>query len=145
MSKLTNKNKASKRNLGLLADVDQVGQASKKLTSDERSSVRFKIGLTDALENPFTFKKMKQEGIQGFSSFLSKTVGEKLTISEVENRFLRTDGPHGPFNKETINGTDRQTKHFDNGTRDFRVHGYYNDDGYFCIIRIDPHHRYKFK
>lgn len=114
------------------------------LTSDNRTSVRFKLAITDVLQNPYTFGEMKGREVKEFSVSLKKTVGRNMTISEVEHSFLRMAGPSGAKNIEKINGEEQTTFHFDNGKRDFRVHGYYNEDGYFCIIRIDPHHNFQY-
>lgn len=144
MGKLTKKNHAKEKTSKVLTSAVSKGKAVSKLTSDESSSVKFKIALTETLQNPYTFKKMKPADIKEFSSFLSKTVGRNLSISKVEQLYLRTDGPNGAKNKETIHDAERITKHFDNGSRDFRIHGYYDDSGYFCVCRIDPHHEYVF-
>ncbi|KRL75442.1 MAG6450 family protein [Secundilactobacillus paracollinoides] len=114
------------------------------LTSDKRTSVRFKLAITDVLQNPYTFGEMKGREVKEFSAFSKKTVGRNLTISEVEHSFLRMDGPSGAKYIEKINGEEQTTFHFDNGKREFRVHGYYNEGENFCIIRIDPHHNLQY-
>ncbi|WP_432375906.1 MAG6450 family protein [Lactiplantibacillus pentosus] len=115
------------------------------LVTPRKSSVQFKIALEDALIAPYTFKKAKAEGAKGFVEFIAKTVGKHLSITAVENLYFRTDGPHGAKNKERIGEVVRDMYHFSNGSRQFRVHGYYNAQNYFCLCRLDPNHRYNFK
>lgn len=144
--KLTDKIKAKARSNQTLTDKTSTDASSvKSLTSDKRSSVLFKVAVTEVLQSPYTFGKLKPQDIKGFSQFLKKTVGKNLTISQVEKEFLRTDGPHGAKNNEIINGIEQNVYHFSNGERDFRIHGYYNLDSYFCLCRIDPHHKFNYK
>jgi len=146
LKKLTSSNNAKISSNHVLTDKNSVKPTSiYPLTSDVRSSRLFKIAITETLLQPYTFGKLKVEGIKGFGNFLSKTVGKNLTISNVESLFLRTSGPNGAKNEEKIHGHDETTYHFSNGSRNFRLHGYYNDDGYFCICRIDPNHKFKYK
>ncbi|GAX07992.1 hypothetical protein IWT5_01143 [Secundilactobacillus silagincola] len=144
--KLTDKNKAKTRSNRTLTDKTSTDASNaKSLTSDKRSSVLFKVAVTEVLQSPYTFAKLKPQDIKGFSQFLKKTVGRNLTISEVEKEYLRTGGPHGAKNEEIINGIKQNVYHFSNGERDFRIHGYYNTDAYFCLCRIDPHHKFDYK
>lgn len=114
------------------------------LTSDRRSSVKFKLVIDHTLDNEYTFKKMKPDGLKDFSSFLTHTIGRGLTITEVEDLYLRTDGPKGAGNTEKINSISRTTYHFGNGGHNkFRIHGYYEND-YFVVHRIDPKHKFRF-
>ncbi|MFB9769787.1 MAG6450 family protein [Lactiplantibacillus modestisalitolerans] len=142
--KLTRKNIPTKKVNEVLTNKNIANTSSNKVLTS-KSTVMFKIALTDALISPYTFKKAKTEGAKGFGEFISKTVGRHLTITEVEKLFLRTDGPHGAKNKEVIGGVEREVFHFDNGSRQFRVHGYYNEQNYFCLCRIDPNHKYNYK
>lgn len=112
------------------------------LTSDKRSSVKFKLAIDHTLENGYTFKKLKSAGLKHFSEFLVSTVGKGLTITEVESLYLRTKGPHGAKNLETANHAKREMLHF--GKSQFRLHGYYEND-YFVVHRIDPEHKYNYK
>jgi len=104
----------------------------------------FKLALESKLDRQFDFKKLKTQDIREFDRFLTKTIGRRLTVTEVETLFLRTTGPHGAKHFEQVNGIAQIVFHFSNGTRDFRVHGYYNQLGYLVVIRIDPHHNYQF-
>ncbi|MCH4123047.1 MAG: hypothetical protein LKH74_02670 [Levilactobacillus sp.] len=146
MAKLTHHTSSKKNRIRQLTEqtTSPLGKVPRLLAPDDRTSLRFKLALPELLQAPYTFEKMKVGDIREFSIFLKKTVGKNLTISQVEALYLRKDGPHGAKNKEKIHDEDRLTVHFDNGKRDFRIHGYYDELGYFCVCRIDPHHRYNF-
>ncbi|WP_434520380.1 MAG6450 family protein [Pediococcus sp. M21F004] len=114
------------------------------LTSDKRSSVKFKLVIDHTLENGYTFKKLSPAGLKNFSKFLIDTVGKGLSITETEKLYLRTDGPNGAKNEEKINSVLRTTYHFGNGGHnEFRIHGYYENDC-FVVHRIDPKHKFRF-
>lgn len=145
---LTKNNTVSKDSISFDKLIDNnrltaVQNESKPLTFNDNRSVLFKLAIVEVLDSAFSFKKLKTQDIKQFSQFVSKTVGKKLTISTVEKLFLRTGGPNGPKSSENFHGVKRDMFHFSNGTRDFRIHGYYQLD-YFVITRIDPHHKYKF-
>lgn len=98
-------------------------------------SLEFKLAISEQLENKYCFKDLRPSDIKIFHNFLDETVGKKLTITEVDSLFLRTKG--GP--KQEING--RDVVHYGKGRQSFRIFGYYNQDGYFTITRIDPRHK----
>ena len=95
----------------------------------------FKISLCKQLDNGFDFKTLKNGAIKSFHTFLDRTVDKNLTISEVDSLYLRTRGNI----KQNINGID--VIHYGIDNTAFRIFGYYNQDGYFNITRIDPNHR----
>ncbi|MCF6419840.1 MAG6450 family protein [Furfurilactobacillus milii] len=136
----------SHKSLKKLTDKDQAPTTGivSKLTDKDHSSVKFKLSIEGTLDSSYGFKNLRTTDAKAFSQFLIKTVGRELTITQAEDLFLRTDGPHGPKNEEEFYGETRKMMHFDNGSRDFRIHGYYNDDSYFVICRIDPHHKFKY-
>ncbi|RXT17739.1 hypothetical protein BVJ53_07325 [Lacticaseibacillus chiayiensis] len=129
---LTNRNFASDKPQGI------------QLASDSRTTARFKLSIEHVLENNYQFKDMRVEDIKNFSKFITSTVGRGLTITQVESSLLRTDGPHGAKNIEQVDGEKKEMYHFGQDRTKFRVHGYYNDEDYFVIHRIDPQHK-KFK
>ena len=63
-----------------------------------------------------------------------------MTISQVESEFLRTKGKVSE--REIIAGVEREIFHLGKNRNKFRIFGYYNEDGYFVIHRIDPKHQY---
>lgn len=109
-------------------------------TKLDKNQLKFKIALTGNLFNNYGFKDLKPEAIRAFHKFIDETVGKKLTITNAESKLLRTKGK--PNFKELVNGKKRDIVHFGQGNTPFRVFGYYNDDGYFVICRIDPSHKF---
>lgn len=109
-------------------------------TKLDKNQLKFKIALTGNLFNNYGFKDLKPEAIRAFHKFIDETVGKKLTITNAESKLLRTKGK--PSYKELVNGKKRDIVHFGQGNTPFRVFGYYNDDGYFVICRIDPSHKF---
>ncbi|MGY3725035.1 hypothetical protein SAMN05421767_1064 [Granulicatella balaenopterae] len=102
-----------------------------------RNEVPFKIALTGELANGFEFIDLNKS--KPFHDFIKKTVYKNLTVSKVENLFLRTKGKV----KETefVHGEERDIIHFGENKKAFRIFGYYNQDGYFVIYKIDPKHK----
>lgn len=154
MISLSNKNpkNLTRNNYAKTSNDGQVGQllvdvrdtkhetSGSKLTSDNRSRVEFKLAIQHTLANRYQFKNLRSADIKMFSNFLKETVGKGLTITEVEKLFLRTKS--NPRELELINGEEHEVCHFGKNRNSFRIHGYYNDDGYFVIYRIDPKHEY---
>lgn len=101
---------------------------------------KFMICISEPLDNKFNFKKLNPEAIKSFQRFVDKTVGENLTISKVEQLYLRTKGK--PKRIEMVNGVKREIYHFGKDMNPFRIFGYYKVDGYFNITKIDPNHKF---
>ncbi|HEL0808108.1 TPA: hypothetical protein TVK02_000377 [Streptococcus equi subsp. zooepidemicus] len=95
----------------------------------------FQISICNQLDNNFCFKDLKVSDLKLFHKFIDETVGKNLSISEVDSLFLRTKGPV----KQHRDG--RDIVHYGKDRTPFRVHGYFNSDGYFNITRIDPRHK----
>ena len=116
-----------------------------KTTHDEPPAVRltkpkvsFKIALESKIDKGYCFSKLKEKHLKDFQNFLDQTVYKNLTISEVDKLFLRTKGKVKSVQK--ICGVKRDVVHYGKDKKPFRIHGYYNDDGYFVIYKIDPSH-----
>lgn len=124
-SKLTDKTQSSNRCRG--------SQLTRK------QSNKFKIGICGSLENDYCFKKLKQNNIKSFHGFIESTVGKNLTITQVDNLYLRTKGK--VTEKMSIHGSERSIIHYGQNRKSFRIFGYYNSDAYFIITRIDPNHK----
>lgn len=92
------------------------------------------------MDNKYSFAKLKPEAIKMLDKFIADTVGREMTISQVESEFLRKKGKVSE--KEVIAGVERDVFHLGKDRNKFRIFGYYNEDGYFVIHRIDPKHRY---
>jgi hypothetical protein len=109
-------------------------------TKLDKNQLKFKIALTGNLFNNYEFKDLKPEAVKVFHKFIDETVGKGLTITNAESKLLRTKGK--PSFEELVNGKKRDIIHFGQGKTAFRIFGYYNDDGYFVICRIDPNHKF---
>lgn len=103
-----------------------------QLLTDKRDAV-FKMSLERSLENGFCFKDLQKRDIKRFNSFINKTVGNKLTVYQVNQRFGRK-----PDKNDAIDG--HEIYHYKVSDK-FRIHGYLKD-GYFVICRIDPDHKF---
>lgn len=125
--KLTNQNNFQSKNNSPLANKDH-------------STVKFKIALDHILCNNYQFKDLNKKGIREFSKFLLNTIGKNLTMTDVENTYMRTHKK--PLEKEMINGEMQNVIHLGKDRTAFRIFGYYNTDDYFCIHRIDPNHQF---
>lgn len=103
-----------------------------------KAEVVFKVALEDNIDKKYCFSKLKENHIKTFQRFLDQTVYKQLTISETDNLFLRTKGNKKCMQK--IGGIEREVVHYGKDRNPFRVHGYFNNDGYFVIYKIDPGH-----
>lgn len=102
----------------------------KILTSS--SNVKFKMSLERSLESGFGFNSLEKREIKEFNNFINKTVGQNLTVQQVNERFGRT-----PDRTDSIDGCD--VYHYKISKKS-RIHCYLKD-GYFVICRIDPNHK----
>lgn len=116
-----------------------------KTTHDKPQTVRltkpevsFKIALENKIDKGYCFSKLKEKHLKNFQEFLDQTVYKNLTISEVDKLFLRTKGKVKSV--QNICGVKRDVVHYGKSRKPFRIHGYYNGDGYFVIYKIDPSH-----
>ncbi|MBN2959205.1 MAG: hypothetical protein JTJ17_06050 [Streptococcus gordonii] len=103
--------------------------------TNSKNETPFKLAICEQLDNKFCFKNLTSEDIKSLHRFIDDTVGKSLTISKVDNLFLRTKGTV----TQNING--RDVVHYGKNNNPFRIFGYYNQDGYFNITRIDPKHK----
>lgn len=105
----------------------------------DKPKVLFKLCIDDCLENGYSFQKMNRAGLKDLDDFINQTIGKNLTISQVDKMFLRTKGSVKVTEK--IKGIKRDILHYGKNRKTFRVHGYYNENGYFVLTQIDPKHR----
>ncbi|WP_347962618.1 MAG6450 family protein [Lactococcus formosensis] len=138
-SKLTNKRNKNQDTKEKLTNNLPTEQDSIKSLDGGRNRKKFKFALTGSLANQYSFKKLKPAGIKQFHDFLNHILMNQLTISDVEKGFLRTKGP--VFSEEVFCGRKRKLIHFEGKDKKFRIHGYYNDEFYFVICKIDPNHK----
>ncbi|QGG59532.1 MAG6450 family protein [Loigolactobacillus bifermentans] len=117
-------------------------KSSKLLTDLDNRTVQFKLAISEKLDNGYMFKDLKPDECRTFFKFINETVNKGLTITDVAKLFVRTTGPHGAKNLEVFNETERKMFHLGKDRTKFRIHGYYNEDNYFVICRIDPKHKF---
>ncbi|SRX64188.1 MAG6450 family protein [Mycoplasma mycoides] len=106
-----------------------------------KKDIFFKIAIVHKLDNGFDFKSLTIEGIKEFHNFINEILNKKMTISQVENLYMRKTS--NPFNNRTV---DQQIEireiHLGKNRQPFRLFGYFNDDNYFVLTKIDPNHNF---
>lgn len=103
-------------------------------------SNKFKIALGTELDNRFCFKSKKPGKItDGLHKFLLNTVYKDLSITQVDQLYLRTKGPV----KEKMKTSNSQLEilHYGFNNSQFRIFGFYDNNGYFNITKIDIDHK----
>jgi len=90
------------------------------------------MSLERSLESGFCFKDLQKREIKAFNSFINKTVGNDLTVQEVNKQYGRKRDSNDKID-------DHQVYHYSISKKS-RIHGYLKE-GYFVICRIDPNHR----
>ena len=103
-----------------------------------KNELKFRVVFEVKLDNGYELKDMKEKHIQDFHRFLSDTVYKGLTISQVDNLFLRKQGLS---NALSIMSNGKELLHYGKASNSFRIFGYYNSDGYFVVCRIDGLHK----
>lgn len=98
-----------------------------------QSKAQFKMSLERSLQSGFCFKELGKREVKAFNSFIEKTVGNQLTVQQVNQKFGRT-----PDDNDVIDGYNLY--HYE-VSKKFRIHGYLKE-GYFVICRIDPNHKF---
>lgn len=98
-----------------------------------QNEAKFKMSLERSLEKGFCFKDLQKREAKYFNNFINKTVGNNLTVLQVNRQYGRT-----PDNNDVIDGY--KVYHYSVSDK-FRIHGYLKE-GYFVICRIDPNHKF---
>ncbi|MPM89966.1 hypothetical protein SDC9_137081 [bioreactor metagenome] len=101
-----------------------------------KTEAKFKLSIEHALHNNFCFKKLNRSSLLQLDNFIDETVDKGLTISQVDNLFLRK---RGPKEQKTIKGSTQEIMHYGKDRNPFRIFGYYSN-GYFVLTKIDPNH-----
>jgi len=91
-------------------------------------SMPFKLCFQKSLDSQYNFKKMKQSGIKDLHNFIENTVGKGLSISEVDQLYLRKRGI--ALSDEVHYGKNRHS---------FRLHGQFIES-HFVVSKIDCNH-----
>lgn len=105
---------------------------------NRRKDIKFQIAITDQLEKDFCFKHLKGNHLKSFQRFLNETVNKRLSISQVDDMYLRKKGSG---ETKEVNNKKFNLIHYGKDQKSFRIFGYYNPDDYFVITRIDPKHK----
>ena len=92
---------------------------------------KFKILLSEEIQNGFDFSDMQSKEAHCLSRFFDKTIGKNWSF--VEKKYGRQ-----PDQNDIVNG--REIMHFE-VTSKGRLHGY-ELNGEFVIVRIDMNHKY---
>lgn len=99
----------------------------------------FRITIAVELENGYEIKDMNPEHVKELHRFVQDTVYKGLTISEVDEMYLRKEGlsdaPPVKY-KGSV-----ELLHYGKARKAFRIYGYYNADNYFVVCRIDGGHK----
>lgn len=98
----------------------------------------FRISFEVKLDNGFELKDMTLKHLAEFHRFVADTVYKGLTIAEVDKLFLRKEGLS---NAPAVLSNGIELVHYGKAANPFRIFGYYNDDDYFVICRIDGSHQ----
>ncbi|AKS69374.1 hypothetical protein RN70_07640 [Staphylococcus schleiferi] len=114
--------------------------AAKGIKLANYKSRKFKIALGTELENNFCFKTKKPRKVtDGLHKFLEYTVYKDLSITEVDRLYLRTKGAI----KEKVETKYSQLEilHYRLEKSQFRLFGFYDNNAYFNITKIDIDHK----
>lgn len=104
----------------------------------DKASVQFKMAIETPIEKHYCFDKLhNNSGHKEFQRFIDETVGKNLTISMVDDQFGRSNDT---TDKYKIGDVELQVFHYGKDRKAFRVHGYYNINGYFVILKLDTNH-----
>lgn len=128
----------SKKNPEQLTNIDKSAIKSTVATLLPARSARFVIAISRNLDNGFSFKDLKRNHLQSLHAFIKDTVGKGLSISDVEKLFLRRKGLPRTL---MIDGIEFEEIHLGKDDNPFRLFGYYANDGYFHLTRIDLKHK----
>lgn len=100
-------------------------------------NLQFKLAFGTELDNNYCFYTKKPKDLTNeLHKFLKETVYKGLTITEVDSLFLRTKGKI----KEKLNDK-VDLIHYGKNRSKFRIHGFYDRQGYFNVVKLDIDHR----
>lgn len=125
-----------------LANLDIGKHTAKGKKLANLKSQKFKITFGTELENKFCFDKKKSKKVtDGLHKFLKETVYKDLSISTVNQKYLRTKGNPKEKIKYGTNSSQLEIQHYSFDNSPFRIFGFYDDKGYFNVIRLDIDHK----
>ncbi len=98
----------------------------------------FTIAFAVELENGYELKDMTLAHMKEFHRFVCDTVYKGLTVSQVDDMYLRKRGMSNALPIKYKN--DIELLHYGKSCNSFRIFGYYDKNGYFVVCRIDGGH-----
>lgn len=108
-------------------------------------SKQFKIAFGTELENKYSFKTRKARNLaEGMHKFLECTIYKELTITEVDELYLRTKGEvkeKTKYDKNNKHNNQIEIQHYGFKRDAFRLFGFYDNNAYFNITKIDTDHK----
>lgn len=111
-----------------LTKIEKNPQETSALTDKSKT---FYVLLGNELNSEYSFYKIESGHSKALFSFFSKTVGKVQQY--VDSTFKRPTDKNDRHNN-------KQVEHYRVNDK-FRIHGYYNDKGYFVLLKIDPSHK----
>ncbi len=124
---------------------------NKKLTSElnlnkktnlfhTNKEIVFKFAIVNKLDNGYDFKSLDLDGLKKFNNFVNDILEKKMTISQVEKTYMRKR--FKPLVKRHIKEQDMDVKeiHLGKDQQKFRLFGYFNENNYFVLTKIDSKH-----
>lgn len=133
-----NKNNKKPKKNKKLVNINESNNKKIKLTSDEHSNPIFKVLFAGEAENGYDFKDCNPDQWHDIGNFLDRWVGKSLKDLQSSNsaRYIdKKDKASDPYTNDI-----KQMIHY-KVTPKSRIHGYYNNHGYFVIKRLDPDHK----
>lgn len=97
----------------------------------------FVMAFKVPLMNGYEIKDMRERDKKELQRFLEDTVYKGLTISQVDKLYLRKQGL---ADAPPVKYKDMELYHYGKDNNPFRVFGYYDQNKYFIICRIDGKH-----
>lgn len=153
---MSNKYRGRLSDLGTLTELrskEDLEAKIAKLTKD--NEVKFKLVFTHQLEETYNFESLQSlhdpdlnrpltdEERLNMHEYLGSCIDTYTgrTISNVEAHFRRSDEDDRAF--DPVGGTDMPIQHFPIDSKNkARIHGYFNQQGYFVVTRLDWFHLY---
>lgn len=111
---------------------------SEVISALTKKELPFRISFETSLDNGYELKDMRLSHIKEFHRFVTETIYKKLTISQVDKLYLRKRGLSSKIPKTLHENI--ELIHYGKSNNPFRLFGYYNQDAYFVVCRIDGGH-----
>lgn len=84
-----------------------------------RNIKHFKFAIVGSLDKSYNFKSLKPSSLTSFHTFVDKIVSRQMTITDVENEYLRTKG--NTHETTNVYGKDRDIYHIGQDNTPFRI------------------------